>query len=266
LRALFVGALGLTLLGCSHSPPPLASASSCEETGATNCDAAAPPATPPPAPSLVKRSPAAPVAASSPLPRTAAARASAKVAAPAAGFVDAQANAAEVPAKAEAVSTSPSTSRDAGRTVAAAAEDKDASVGNADAMMAVVMARPDVKSVAELAGKTVAIDDRYAQLGGKVRTAIAAAGATEVQLSEGRTTAMTRLSNGEVPAAIAAAGATEVQLSEGRTTAMTRLSNGEVPAAVVALLTPEAAESFPAISGYKIFHVPLSPRSVKPAR
>ena len=120
--------------------------------------------------------------------------------------------------------------------VAAAVEDKDASAGNADAMMAVVMARPDVKSVAELAGKTVAIDDRYARLGGKVRTAIAAAGATEVQLSE------------------------------GPTTAMTRLSNGEVPAAVVALLTPEAAETFPAIAGYRIFHVPLSPRSVKPAR
>jgi hypothetical protein len=237
LRALFVGALGLTLLGCSHAPPPLASASSCDETGATNCDDAASPANPQPAPSAVKRSPAAPIAGSSPLPRAAAAaRASAKVVTSAAGFVDAQANAAVSSAKAESVPTHPSTSRDAGRMVAAAAEDKDASAGNADAMMAVVMARPDVKSVVELAGKTVAIDDRYAPLGGKVRTAIAAAGATEVQLSE------------------------------GRTTAMTRLSNGEVPAAVVALVTPEAAETFPAISGYRIFHVPLSPRSVKPAR
>ena len=237
MRALFVGALGLTLLGCSHSPPPLASASSCDETGATNCDIAAPPANPHPAPSAAKRSPAAPIAGSSPLPRAAAAaRASAKVVTSAAGFVDAQANAAESSARAESVSTHPSALRDTGRMVAAAVEDKDASAGNADAMMAVVMARPDVKSVAELAGKTVAIDDRYARLGGKVRTAIAAAGATEVQLSE------------------------------GPTTAMTRLSNGEVPAAVVALLTPEAAETFPAIAGYRIFHVPLSPRSVKPAR
>jgi hypothetical protein len=71
---------------------------------------------------------------------------------------------------------------------------------------------------------------------------------------------------GKVRTAIAAAGATEVPLSEGRTTAMTGLSNGEVPAAVVALVTPEAAETFPAIAGYRIFHVPLSPRSVKPAR
>jgi hypothetical protein len=46
---------------------------------------------------------------------------------------------------------------------------------------------------------------------------------------------------------------------------MTRLNNGEVPAAVVALVTPEAAETFRAIAGYRIFHVPLSPRPVKPA-
>jgi hypothetical protein len=84
--------------------------------------------------------------------------------------------------------------------------------------------------------------------------------------SPARLVIVTSALGGKVRTAIAAAGATEVQLSEGRTTAMTRLSNGEVPAAVVALLTPDAAESFPAISGYKIFHVPLSPRSVKPAR
>jgi hypothetical protein len=54
-----------------------------------------------------------------------------------------------------------------------------------------------------------------------------------------------------------------VQLSQGQTTAMNRLTNGEVPGAVVALVTPEAAETFPAITGYKTFHVPLSPRSVR---
>jgi len=236
LRALLVGALGLTLLGCSHSPTPLASASPCDETGAANCDDAAPPPKPHPAPFAVKHPPAAGIAGSSPAVHSAAAKASVKVATTAAGFVDAQASVAEPSANAVSVPAHPSSSRHAGHMVAAAAEDKEASAGNADAMMAVVMARPDVKSVAELAGKTVAIDDRYAQLGGKVRTAIAAAGATEVQLSE------------------------------GRTTAMTRLSNGEVPAAVVALVTPEAAETFPAIAGYRIFHVPLSPRSVKPAR
>jgi hypothetical protein len=231
-----VGALGLTLLGCSHSPPQLASTSPCDETGATNCDDAAEPAQPHGAPSAVKREPAAGITGPSPtMQPAAAAKASAKVATTAAGFVDAQASVAELPAKTESAAH-PSTSRNAGRMAAATAEDKDASAGNPETMTAVVMARPEVKSVAELAGETVAIDDRYAQFGSKVRTAIAAAGATEVQLSE------------------------------GRTTAMTRLSNGEVPAAVVALMTPEAAETFPAIAGYRIFHIPLSPRLVKPAR
>jgi len=107
----------------------------------------------------------------------------------------------------------------------AARNDAPASPGNTDTLMALVMTRPDVKSIAELAGKTVAIDERYSASNGMIRTAIAAAGASEVQLSE------------------------------GQTTAMSRLGNGEVPAAVVALVTPEAAETFPAIAGYTIFHV-----------
>jgi hypothetical protein len=60
-----------------------------------------------------------------------------------------------------------------------------------------------------------------------------------------------------------AAGAPQVQLSEGQGAAMNRLSNGEVPAAVVALVTPDAADKFPAFAGYRIFQVPLSPDSLK---
>jgi hypothetical protein len=231
LRALFVGALGLALLGCSHSPPPEASLSPCAEPSAADCDAAAQLAKPHSATAGAKRSVA-----------TSITRSSSAVQA-AADFGNAQASAAEPQGpKANAVSaplSHLSGPGNAGRVVAANADErKDAgkAAGNTDTLMAVVMARPDVKSVAELAGKTVAIDDRYAPSSSKVRTAIAAAGATEVRLSE------------------------------GQTTAMNRLSNGEVPAAVVALVTPEAAEAFPAIAGYKIFHVPLSPRSVKPAR
>jgi ABC-type amino acid transport substrate-binding protein len=104
---------------------------------------------------------------------------------------------------------------------------------NLDLLVAVVMARPDTKSVSDLAGKTIAIDDRYAKSSGTVRTAIVAAGATEVQLSE------------------------------GSTTAINSLTNGEVPAAVVALLSPDATETFPDIKGFAIFHVPLSPRAAK---
>jgi hypothetical protein len=104
---------------------------------------------------------------------------------------------------------------------------------NTDLLIAILMARSDTKSVADLAGKTIAIDDRYAKSDSTVRTAIVAAGATEVQLSE------------------------------GPTTAINRLTDGEVPAAVVALVSPDAADTFPDIKGFKTFHVPMSPRSAR---
>lgn len=54
-----------------------------------------------------------------------------------------------------------------------------------------------------------------------------------------------------------------VELSVGHTTAIDRLVNGEVPAAVLALVSADAAEGFPEIAGFRIFHIPLSPRSLK---
>lgn len=108
-----------------------------------------------------------------------------------------------------------------------------AATNDMDFLVAVVMARPGVKSLSELTGKTIAIDDRYAKSSGSVRSAIVAAGAPEVQLNE------------------------------GQTTAINRLVSGEVSAAVLALVSADAAEGFPEIAGYKIFHVPLSPRSLK---
>ena len=110
---------------------------------------------------------------------------------------------------------------------------QSSSVGNPDLLVAILMVRPDIRSIAELGGKVIAIDERYAASGSTVRTAIVAAGAPQVQLSE------------------------------GEATAMNRLSNGEVPAAVVALVTPDAADKFPAFAGYRIFQVPLSPDSLK---
>jgi hypothetical protein len=108
-----------------------------------------------------------------------------------------------------------------------------ASPNNTDLLVALLMARPEIKSVSDLASKNVAIDVRQSASMGSVRTAIAAAGATEVQLSE------------------------------GQTTAIDRLINAEVPAAVLALVSAEAAEWFPDIKGFRIFRVPLSPGSVK---
>ena len=105
-----------------------------------------------------------------------------------------------------------------------------ASQGNKD-LVALVMARPDIKSISDLAGKDVAIDDRHSASSGKVKTAIAAAGAA-------------------------------VELSEGQTKALDRLLGGEVPAAILTLVYPETG--FADIAGFRIFRVPLSPRALQP--
>jgi hypothetical protein len=110
---------------------------------------------------------------------------------------------------------------------------KAATAANVDALVAVLLTRADIKSVSELTGKNIAIDDRHSASEGNVRTAIAAAGATEAQLSD------------------------------GQAKAIDRLTGGEVPAAVVTLVSAEAAEGFPDIEGFRVFRIPLSPRSMK---
>lgn len=108
-----------------------------------------------------------------------------------------------------------------------------ASQNDTDNLVALLMARPEIKSVSDLANKDVAIEDRQSASSASVR------------------------------AAIAAAGAAEARLSEGHDKAIDRLVSGEVPAAVLALVSPEAAEWFPDIKGFKIFRIPLPPRSLK---
>ena len=110
---------------------------------------------------------------------------------------------------------------------------ESASANDTDLLVALLMARPNIKSVPDLTGKVIAIDERYSASNGIVRTAIVAAGAPEVQLSE------------------------------GQATAINRLVNGEVPAAVLGLVSADAAEGISEIAGFKIFHIPLSPRSLK---
>ena len=105
------------------------------------------------------------------------------------------------------------------------------SANGTDHLVAVLLARPEIASVSGLTGKTIAIDDRYSA------------------------------SNGSIRIAIVAAGASEIELSAGQTTAMSRLINGEVPAAILALLPADAAEGFPEIAGFKILRIPLSPHS-----
>ena len=56
--------------------------------------------------------------------------------------------------------------------------------------------------MSDLTGKEVAIECQQSESGTSIRTAIAAAGAVEVQLNQGNTKAIDRLIAGEVPAAI----------------------------------------------------------------
>jgi hypothetical protein len=98
------------------------------------------------------------------------------------------------------------------------------------ALVAILIARPDVKSAAELKGMTVAID------------------ATESRAQR------------DIGVALAAAGATEVQLSVSDASPIDRIVGDDVQAAVVILVSPDAAEAFPDIKGFKVLRVPLSPR------
>jgi hypothetical protein len=124
-----------------------------------------------------------------------------------------------------------------GRTEAAQPSDTEqtasAPTSNADNLVAVLMARPEIKSVSDLTGKDVAIGDQQSASSASIRTAIAAAGAVEVRLDE------------------------------GHAKTIDRLIAGEVPAAILTLVSPEAAEWFPDIAGYRIFRIPLSPGSLK---
>jgi hypothetical protein len=101
-------------------------------------------------------------------------------------------------------------------------------------LVAVVMARPEIKSVADLAGKSVAMDERYSAY------------------------------SLDVWVGFVVAGMDSVEVSAGHTAAIDRLSNGEVTAAVLALVSPDAADGFPEIAGFKIFRVPLLRRRLGP--
>jgi len=99
---------------------------------------------------------------------------------------------------------------------------------NPDNLVALVLARPEINSLSDFNNKSIAIE--------KTQSA----------------------ASGSVGAALMAAGAAEVQFSEGLAGPIDRLISGEVPAAVLTLASREAAEWFPDIAGFRIFRVPLS--------
>jgi hypothetical protein len=109
---------------------------------------------------------------------------------------------------------------------------KSAPSSDTDRRTAVLMVRPEIESVSELAGQEVAVDGKLsAAASNRIRTAIAAAGAAEVQLAASR----------------------------GK--AIDRVISGDVSAAVLTLVSPEAAEMFPEVAGFRILRIPLSARA-----
>jgi len=117
------------------------------------------------------------------------------------------------------------------KTNAASAGDANAtSVRDPGALVALLISRPDVKSVSALKGLNIAIDG-------------AQSGVEE-----------------DIRSALAAAGATEINLSIGNANPLDRLISGDVQSAVLKPVSPGAAEAFPEIKGFKIFRVPLSRR------
>jgi hypothetical protein len=100
-----------------------------------------------------------------------------------------------------------------------------------DNLVALVLASPEINELSDLNNRNIAIEEKQSA------------------------------ASGSVSAALMAAGAAEVQFSQAQTGALDRLISGEVPAAVLTLASPEAAEWFPDIAGYRIFRVPLSQRA-----
>jgi hypothetical protein len=97
--------------------------------------------------------------------------------------------------------------------------------------VAVVVAGPEVKSLADLAGKIIAIDDRHLKLHTRIQ------------------------------AAFVLAGATDSLVTASETKAADRLLSGKASAAVLTVLYPETG--FSAIEGYSVFRVPLERRETK---
>lgn len=106
------------------------------------------------------------------------------------------------------------------------------SPNNGGPSVAIIVAGPEIKSVSDLTGKIIAIDDRYLN------------------------------SHASIQTAIMSAGATDSLLTTGASMAMDRLLSGKAPAAVLTLVYPETG--FSMIEGYSVFRVPLENRGTKP--
>jgi hypothetical protein len=98
-----------------------------------------------------------------------------------------------------------------------------------DARVALVISRSDVKSASALEGSNITI------------------GTIEPGIED------------NVRSALAAAGAPDTRLSMADANPMDQLISGDVQAVVLKLVSPDAAEAFPEIKGFKVFRLPLAP-------
>jgi hypothetical protein len=139
-------------------------------------------------------------------------------------------------AMAAASSPEPESTGTSGEARASAADDnKPASEPpkDIDLLVALLICRPEIKSVPALNDANIAVDDSQSASASNIRVALVAAGVSNAQLSF------------------------------GETNAIDRLIAGDVPAALVSLVSQDAAEAFPDVSGFKVLRVPLSPRAMK---
>jgi hypothetical protein len=111
----------------------------------------------------------------------------------------------------------------------AATGKRDIAASPADARVALVISRPEIKSISYLTRAYVAIDGERSGSAGSLR------------------------------AALVAAGAIDVQVDPSKASAIDRLVRGEVPAAVLTFVSVDAARAFPDIDGFKIYRIPLPP-------
>jgi hypothetical protein len=95
-------------------------------------------------------------------------------------------------------------------------------------LVALVLVHSDIGSPAALAGKDIAIDGRHLGTNREVRTALVAAGASDIQIRD--------------------RGSHIIDY----------LIERQVPAAILTLVSQDAADAFPNITGFKLFEIPMS--------
>jgi len=97
-----------------------------------------------------------------------------------------------------------------------------------DERIAIVVVNADIKSISDLAYKVIAINE--------VPSSYSAA---------------------DIKSAIVAAGATDVLMSENQTMALTRLIEGDVQAAIATVVSPAGADAWNSFPGFNVIRVPL---------